>query len=250
LPRAVPLAGRGLDGDSHDDEVPPPPVDLDQPAPRGEKDGLWQISRKLEDFGYRLRNRRLLGRAAVIAAVLAVAGGVPYLLLRSERPAATPPVVAIAAPQAKAGSVVTGGQKKLSQDRVGEKPDTDKTRPVTPIDDKVAGPRRDPSAKPLVTGKPAFGDGKPERPRDPQIAALSLLTKLGYYSPPDADEGGVAALQRAFTTWLFHHNLPSDTPLTDKLIDRMEADLTAGDIRSAGPPQPTRYDLDAAGNTP
>ena len=59
----------------------------------------------------------------------------------------------------------------------------------------------------------------------------SLLTSLGYYTGPEQDEKESVTLARAFTTWLFHHDLPADTLVSDALIARMREDLAKGDVR-------------------
>jgi hypothetical protein len=60
--------------------------------------------------------------------------------------------------------------------------------------------------------------------------AKSLLTSLQYYLGPQPGETESATLSRAFTNWLFHHDLPASVSVTPEVIEKMEADLTAGDL--------------------
>ena len=71
--------------------------------------------------------------------------------------------------------------------------------------------------------------GTPDR----QLAGSmrSLLTSLGYYTGPEQDEKESVTLARAFTTWLFHHDLPANALVSDALIARMREDLAKGDVR-------------------
>jgi len=80
--------------------------------------------------------------------------------------------------------------------------------------------------------------------------AKSLLTSLHYYLGPQPGEAEEATLSRALTNWLFHHNLPASVPVTPAVIDKMQADLAAGDlfplvnspIGSSGTDEPTTTD--------
>src|SRR5437773_9811336 len=67
----------------------------------------------------------------------------------------------------------------------------------------------------------------------------SLLTQLGYYRGPSPGEHGEAALSRAYTVWLFHHDLAAGTPVTAAIIDSMRADVAAGQLNGGiRPPAP------------
>src|SRR5207244_94044 len=94
------------------------PDDRDTPARYDEEDsGLSPLADALDYPGYRPEHRRLVGRVAVLGAVLLVAAGLPYVLMRSEKPLAAPPMAANAS-AATIGSNGAGGQKKLIQDRL------------------------------------------------------------------------------------------------------------------------------------
>jgi len=282
-----------------DDEGNIGPQDLDALALYGEDDGeLRPIPDEFDEPGHRRPRRGLFIGGALLAVVLAA--GVPYVMMRSEKSVTTPPIINADAAPAKVVPADTPADSderdKLIYDRVDGAQRADRTKLVTPGDDKVAaapalsgddnkpisrviepaGPGLDQPAKvgdaPALADHPApdaaggvgdTGQISPKSgrafaaggdmpaansklpaaaPGDPQMAASmrSLLTSLGYYTGPEQDEKDSITLARAFTTWLFHHDLPADTPVTGELIARMQGDLAKGDIRPSILPRQSR----------
>ena len=194
--------------------------------------------------------RGLFIGGALLAVVLSA--GVAYVMMTSED---TPPIVAADARPAKVLPADDHQQKKLIYDRINAAHGADQTKLVPPGNVRVAaapdssGDDNNPISRVIAPGGPGFdpptqvGDlaatrGAAPADLDLYTSMRSLLTSLGYYSAPDLVEDSSAALARALTTWLFHHDLPADTPVSDKLIREMREDLAKGNVRSRGPPLP------------
>jgi hypothetical protein len=251
--RLVPVGAAAPDEPYDDSSLAP--EDLDVLAFCGEDGEIRPNHDQPNQSEHGPPGRGLLIGGALLAVVLSA--GVAYVIMRSAESVATLPIVAADARPAKVVPPADDNQqKKLIYDRVAAQ-GADQTQLVIPDDVRIAAaPASSGDYKPISRVIEPGGPGFDPPPQLGDLAATSaaapadlelytsmrsLLTSLGYYRAPDLGEDASAALARALTTWLFHHDLPADTPVSEKLIREMREDLAKGIVRSVRPAATRTY---------